>query len=132
MTETIAPDQIEIGGEVRLRASVSMLYTDILSQEISSALSAPQTVATLQQHLQHRALDQLSPHELQPLLESIPENLLDVAKEAAFSAGALVKRIPCVMPLAIGQPFVFRGSGLIAELELKDGRVVEIRPLSKR
>ncbi len=123
--------QIELQGQVRLNASVSMLFTDILSQELSSAISAPDSVELIQKHLQNRQLNQLTQRELQPLLENIPENIFDIAKEAAFSTGALVKRIPCLRPLEIGEPFTFRGSGLMAELELKDGRILAIRPLKK-
>lgn len=125
-------EELEIQGEVRLRASVSMLFTDILSQEINTAISAPETVGLLQKHLQNRSLDQLGQRELQPLLENVPESIFELAKEAAFSTGALVKRIPCQRPIKVGERFLFRGSGLIAELELKDGRIVAIRPLHKR
>jgi len=124
--------QIELQGEVRLEASISMLYTDLLSQEINATMSAPDTVNLLQKHLQNKPLEQLSQREIQPLLESVPENLLDIAKEAAFSAGALVKRMPCLMEIKVGDPFVFRGSGLIAELRMKDSRVTYIQPLRKR
>lgn len=120
-----------IGGEARMTASISMLYTDILSQEINSQLSTPDSVSLLQKHLQNKSLDQLSQHELAPLLESIPDSLLDLAREAAFSSGALLKRVPCHMPLKVGDTFHFRGSGLIAELDLKDGRVTAIKPWRK-
>lgn len=123
--------QIEIGGEAKVVASISMLYTDILSQEINSQLSTPDSVSLLQKHLQNKSLEQLNSHELAPLMESIPESLLDLAREAAFSSGALLKRIPCRMPLNVGDVFHFRGSGLIAELELKDGRVTSIKPWRK-
>jgi hypothetical protein len=123
---------IELAGEARLRASVSMLFTDLLSQELNSALSMPDTVGLIQKHLQNRPVDQLTQRELQPLLESVPESILDIAKEAVFSAGALVKRLPCQVPLRVGDSFKFRGSGLIAEIELKDGRVHDIRLLRKR
>jgi hypothetical protein len=125
-------DKIEIRGEVRLRASISMLFTDLLSQELNAALSTPNTVNLLQKHIQNRSLEQLSQRELQPLLENIPDSVLDIAKEAAFSSGALLKRADCVMALSVGDPFVFRGSGLMAELEMKDGRVVGIDSLQKR
>lgn len=125
-------EEIEIQGEVRLRASISMLFTDLLSQELNTALSTPDTVSMLQKHVQNRSLEQLSQRELQPLLDNIPDTVMDIAKEAAFSSGALLKRIGCLMPLRVGDPFVFRGSGLIAELEMKDGRVVDIHPLRKR
>ena len=81
-----------IGGEARITASISMLYTDILSQEINSQLSTPDSVSLLQKHLQNKSLEQLSQNELAPLLESIPDSLLDLAREAAFSSGALLKR----------------------------------------
>lgn len=123
---------IELIGEVRLRASVSMLFTDLLSQELNAALSMPDSVDLLQKHLQNRQMDQLTQREIQPLLESVPESIIDIAKEAVFSAGALVKRIGCEMQVAIGDGFIFRGSGLMAELEIKDGRVVDIHPLLKR
>lgn len=129
--EKASMKQIELQGQVRLRASVSMLFTDILSQELSSAISAPDSVELIQKHLQNRQLTQLTQRELQPLLENIPENIFDIAKEAAFSSGALVKRIPCLIPLETGDSFAFRGSGLMAEIELKDGRVQAIRPLKK-
>ena len=125
-------EQIELLGEVRLRASISMLFTDILSQELNSALSTPDTVTLIQKHIQNRPMDQLTQRELQPLLESVPDNIVDIAREAAFSAGAMIKRIPCQMPVHVGDRFIFRGSGLMAELELKDGRVVNIQPLYKR
>ncbi len=124
--------QIAILGEVRLRASVSMLYTEILSQEVNAALSTPQSIETLQKHLKNRTLDQLSERDLQPLMDSVPDQILDVGKEIAFTSGALVKRIGCSMPLKIGESFIFRGSGLMAELEIKDGKVVDIRRLNKR
>lgn len=124
--------EIEIEGEVRFRASVSMLFTDLLSQELNTALSTPDAVTLLQKHLQNRPLEQLSQRELQPLVENIPNTVMDIAKEAAFSSGALVKRVACQMPLRVGDAFSFRGSGLIAELEMKDGRVVDIYPLRKR
>ncbi len=123
--------EIELQGEVRLRASVSMLFTDLLSQELNAALSTPDAVDLLQKHLQNRPLEQLSQRELQPLLENIPNTVMDIAKEAAFSSGALVKRAACQMSLRVGDAFVFRGSGLMAELEMKDGRVVNIQPLRK-
>lgn len=125
-------ERIELQGEVKLLTSVSMLFTDILSQELNTALSTPDTVTLLQKHIQNRPMDQLTQRELQPLLESVPETILNIAKEAAFSAGALVKRIPCEMPLHVGDVFMFRGSGLMAQVELKDGRVVNIQPLLKR
>jgi len=125
-------DQIELQGEVRVLTSVSMLFTDILSQELNSALSTPDTVTLIQKHIQNRPMDQLTQRELQPLFESVPDSILNIAKEAAFSAGALVKRIPCEMPLHVGDRFMFRGSGLMAQVELKDGRVVNIQPLLKR
>lgn len=132
LPETPTLEQLEIGGEVRLRSSISMLFTDILSQELNMALSAPDTVTLIQKHIQNRPLDQLTQREIQPLLESVPDNILNIAKEAAFSAGALVKRIPSQMPIRVGDRFIFRASGLMAELELKDGRVVNIQPLLKR
>lgn len=125
-------DHIAVLGEARLRASVSMLYTEILSQEVNAAISTPQSIETLQKHLKNRTLDQLSQRDLLPLMDSIPEQILEVGKEIAFTSGAIVKRIPCTLPLEIGQGFIFRGSGLMAELEIKDGRVVEIRRLNKR
>lgn len=125
-------EQIALQGEVKLLTSVSMLFTDILSQELNTALSTPDTVNLIQKHIQNRPMDQLTQRELQPLLESVPETILNIAKEAAFSAGALVKRIPCEMPLHVGDAFMFRGSGLMAQVELKDGRVVNIQPLLKR
>lgn len=128
-----APIQgLEIQGEARIRASISMLYTDILSQELNTAISSPNAVELLQKHLQNKPLDALSQKELQPLLNSVPDNILEVAKEAAFSSGALVKRIPCQMVIELGDPFIFRASGLMAEVELKDGRVTAIQRLKKR
>lgn len=123
---------IALMGEVRLKTSVSMLFTDLLSQELNTALSTPDTVNTIQKHIQNRPMDQLTQRELQPLIENVPESILNIAKEAAFSTGVLVKSIPCEMPLHVGDRFVFRRSGLMAQLELKDGRVVAIEPLLKR
>ena len=125
-------NHISVLGEVRLRASVSMLYTEILSQEVNAALSTPNSIDTLQKHLKNRTLDELTQRDLQPLMDSVPDQVLEVGKEIAFTSGALVKRIGCILPLDIGQGFIFRGSGLMAEIEIKDGRVIEIRRLNKR
>lgn len=124
--------ELLIQGEARMNASISMLYTDILSQELNSALSSQDAIQLVQKHLQNRPLEQISQKELAPLMENVPDHILNLAKEVAFSSGALVKRVPCRMPLKIGEGFIFRGSGLIAEIELKDGRVTEIRRLLKR
>lgn len=131
--EVFVPIQeIELQGEVRLRTSVSMLYSDILSQELNAAISSPDAVALLQKHLSNKPIDALTQKEIQPLLNSVPDSVLEIAKEAAFTSGAMVKRIPCLMNLKLGERFLFRASGLMAEIELKDGQVTAIRPLPKR
>ena len=118
-----------VEGEVRLKTSMSMLFSDILGQELSTALSSPDALGVLQKYLHNKPLEQLSNKDLKPLFESVPEPVMDIVREAVFCSGALVKRIACRYPLQSGDPFFFRGSGLMADLELLDGRVVAIRPL---
>lgn len=119
-------------GEIRVKASMSMLFSDILSQELSSAIASPDSVGVLQKYLRNKPLDQLNPSELRPFLENMPESIAQILKEAVFCSGAAVKRISCEYPLKVGDRFIFRGSGLMADLELLDGRVVSIKPLKKR
>lgn len=119
-------------GEVRIKASMSMLFSDILSQELNAALSSPESLSVLQKYLRNKPLEQMNSQELKPLFENIPNTVIDVVKEAIFCSGAAVKCIPCRYSLKIGDPFIFRGSGLMADLELLDGRVVAIKPLKHR
>lgn len=131
----VPPNRLEgivLEGEVRLKASMSMLFSDILSQELNASISAPESLAVLQKYLRNKPLEQLNPSELKPFLENIPAPVIDVVKEAVFCSGAVIKRIHCRYPLKLGDSFIFRGSGLMADLELLDGRVVAIKPLKHR
>ncbi|PIQ24740.1 hypothetical protein COW36_23480 [bacterium (Candidatus Blackallbacteria) CG17_big_fil_post_rev_8_21_14_2_50_48_46] len=119
-------------GEIRVKASMSMLFSDILSQELSASIAAPDSISVLQKYLRNKPLDQLNPSELKPFLENIPAPIADVIKEAVFCSGAAIKRMQCKYPINIGDRFIFRGSGLMADLELLDGKVVSIQPLKKR
>ncbi len=132
MSEPSTLDALRIGGEARLEASISMLYTDILSEELNSSLSNPDTVTLIQKHLQKRSLDNLRPEEVQPLMESVPESFIDVAKEAAFASGALLKKVPCFRQIKVGDSLEFRSAGVVAEIVMKDARVVKITPFQKR
>lgn len=123
---------VQLEGEVRVKTSMSMLFSDILSQELSSAIASPDSVGVLQKYLRNKPLDQLNPAELRPFLENMPDSIAQILKEAVFCSGAAVKRIHCEYPLKVGDRFIFRGSGLMADLELLDGRVVSIKPLKKR
>lgn len=129
--QSVSPTVL-LEGEIRVKASMSMLFSDILSQELSSAIASPDSVGVLQKYLRNKPLDQLNPSELRPFLENMPESIAQILKEAVFCSGAAVKRIPCEYPLKVGDRFIFRGSGLMADLELLDGRVVSIKPLKKR
>lgn len=119
-------------GNLRTKNSISMLFSDVLSQELNTALVAPETMGVIQKHLQNQPLEQLGPKGLEPLMANIPESVLDIVKEALFCSGVGNKRIDCQYPLKVGDKFIFRGSGLMGELTLLDGRVVGIQPLTKR
>jgi hypothetical protein len=129
-SQTAPPFIVE--GEIRLKTSMSMLFSDILSQELSETISAPETLGVLQKYLHNQPLEELNKKDLKPLFESIPEPVTDLIREAFFCSGALIKRISCRYPLHMGDPFIFRGSGLMADLELLDGKVIAIRPLKHR
>jgi hypothetical protein len=130
--KSTARTELIVDGEVRVKASMSMLFSDILSQELSAALGAPESIGVLQKHLRDKPLEQLNPSELKPFIDNVPDNVVDVIKEAVFCSGAAIKRIHCEYPIRVGEGFIFRASGLMADLELLDGRVVAIRPLTKR
>lgn len=125
----VVPKTLVIQGKAKLNASVSMLYTDILSQELNAALGGPDAVALIQKHFRNRRLEQLRPQDIQPLVDTIPTGFFDVIKEASFAAGALSKELPCLREIKVGDPLFVEKSGLMAELEMKDARVQAIRSL---
>lgn len=125
-------NSIKLVGELRINAAISMLFSDILSQELNALLTAPDTVTMVQNHLKGRPLEQMTQNEIQPLLTQMPEEIAEVIKEAAFTSGAMTKRLGSLMEIKVGERFIFRASGLMGELEMRDGRVTQIRRLLKR
>lgn len=122
-------EALVIQGKVKLDASVSMLYTDILSQELNAAIGGPDAVALIQEHFRSQRLEHLRPQDIKPLADAMPSSLLDVIKEASFAAGALSKEIPCLRRIKVGDALFVEKSGLIAQLEMKDARVQSIKSL---
>ena len=107
-------------------------FTDILSQELNAVLTAPDTVEMVQTHLKNKPIEQMTQNEIQPLLTQLPDGIAEIVKEAAFTSGAMTKRIGSMMELKIGDPFIFRGSGLMGEVEMRDGQITQISRLRKR
>lgn len=71
------------------------------------------------------------PTQLAPILDQVPESVLDIVKEAVFCSGALVRTVGCRIELSIGQPLFFTGQAELMQVDIRDGRVVAIGPLMK-
>jgi hypothetical protein len=119
-----------IEGKSKLDASVSMLYTDILSQELNASLGSPDAVALIQKHFQHQRLENLRQQDLAPLIDSVPESFFDIVKEATFSTGALSKEVSCLREIRVGEPFAIKKSGIMGTITMKDARIQAINPLA--
>mgnify|MGYP000409766899 CR=1 FL=1 len=130
MDEHKTLDALVIEGKSKLEASVSMLYTDILSQELNASLGSPDAVALIQKHFQHQRLENLRQQDIAPLIDSVPESFFDIVKEATFSTGALSKEVTCLRELRVGQPFAIKKSGIMGTITMKDARVMAIDPLA--
>ena len=130
MDEHKTLDALVIEGKSNLEASVSMLYTDILSQELNASLGSPDAVALIQKHFQHQRLENLRQQDIAPLIDSVPESFFDIVKEATFSTGALSKEVTCLRELRVGQPFAIKKSGIMGTITMKDARVMAIDPLA--
>lgn len=130
MDENKTLESLVIEGKSKLEASVSMLYTDILSQELNASLGSPDAVALIQKHFQHQRLENLRQQDIAPLIDSVPESFFDIIKEATFSTGALSKEVTCLHEIRIGAPFAIKKSGIMSTIIMKDARIMAIDPLA--
>ena len=135
MTET-SPPTLLVDGQCKINTSMSMLFTDVLSQELTSALTSPNAVSIIQSYLQHSPAagatnPMADPAQLAPILDQVPESVLDIVKEAVFCSGALVRTVGCRTELSIGQPLFFTGQAELMQIDIRDGRVVAIGALMK-
>lgn len=119
-----------VEGKFKLEASVSMLYTDILSQELNAALGSPDAVALIQKHFQNQRIENLRQQDIAPLIDSVPESFFDVIKEATFSTGALSKEVSCLREIRVGDSFAIKKTGIMGTITMKDARILAIDPLA--
>jgi hypothetical protein len=125
-----------IEAQCKINTSMSMLFTDVLSQELTSALTSPNAVAIIQSYLKNSPAaaatnPMADPTQLAPILDQVPESVLDVVKEAVFCSGALVRNVACQAELQVGQPLFYTGQAELMQIDILDGRVVAISALLK-
>lgn len=125
-TSASSPRSLRIEGKAKLEASVSMLYTDILSQELSATLGGPDAVEMIQKHFQYQRLENLRQQDIPNLLNQVPESFFEVIKEASFATGALSKEVVCTREIKVGEPFAIQKTGIMAQITMKDARVQAI------
>lgn len=123
-----------VDAQCKINTSMSMLFTDVLSQELTSALTSPNAVAIIQSYLKNSPAaaatnPMADPTQLAPILDQVPESVLDIVKEAVFCSGALVRNVGCYAELQVGQPMFYTGQAELMQVDILDGRVVAIGPL---